>query len=327
MVVVTGGTGFLGAYIIRELVEKGYQVRALRRKKTFPSFIPAHIFEAVEWVDGDILDIVSLEDAFKDATFVVHAAAMVSYHRSDRDALYQTNVEGTANVMNIALEKGIKKMVHVSSIAAIGRDGNGDVVNEERKWTSSKYISHYSRSKHQAELEVWRAIAEGLPAVIVNPSMILGYGDWNQSSCSMFKSIHDEFPYYSNGINGFVDVEDVARATVMLMESTIHSKRFILNGENWSFHDLFNSIADEFGKKRPYLKATPFLSQVAVRIEQFKSLFGKKVMLTKETARIANSKTYFSNASVLKALPGFEFTPLEETIKKACSQYSRQQDS
>lgn len=321
MIVVTGGTGFLGAYIIRELVEKGYKVRAIRRKNSFPTFIPSSIFEKVEWFDGDILDVVSLQDAFEGANAVIHAAAMVSFHHGDKDAMFQTNVEGTANVVNIALEAGIKKLVHVSSIAAIGRTVNGDTVNEDKKWAESKTNTNYAVSKYQAELEVWRGIAEGLNAVIVNPSTILGYGDWNNSSCALFKSIYNEFPYYSNGINGFVGVEDAARAIVLLMESGISSKRFILNSENWSFRKLFDTIADAFGKKRPSREATPLLSAIAWRFEKLKGLFGKKPMLTRESAKIANSVTYYNNAGILNALPGFSFTPLEQTIKMACAQY------
>lgn len=321
MIVVTGGTGFLGAYIIKELVERGYTVRAIRRKNTFPNFIPASIVEKVEWIDGDILDVVSLQDAFEGASAVIHAAAMVSFHRNEKEAMFRTNVEGTANVVNIALESGVQKMVHVSSIAAIGRTVNGDTVTEEKKWAESKTNTNYAISKYQAELEVWRGIAEGLHAVIVNPSTILGYGDWNNSSCALFRSIYNEFPYYSNGINGFVGVEDAARAIVLLMESGINSKRFILNSENWSFKKLFDTIADAFGKKRPSREATPLLSAIAWRYEKLKGLFGKRSMLTRESARIANSVTYYNNAGILNALPGFRFTPLEETIKMACAQY------
>jgi dihydroflavonol-4-reductase len=323
MIVVTGGTGFLGAYIIKELVDRGYKVRAIRRKNNFPTFIPASIFEKVEWFDGDILDVVSLQDAFEGASAVIHAAAMVSFHRGDKEAMFQTNVEGTANVVNMALEAGIQKLVHVSSIAAIGRTVNGDTVNEEKKWAESKTNTNYAVSKYQAELEVWRGIAEGLNAVIVNPSTILGYGDWNNSSCALFKSIYNEFPYYSNGINGFVGVEDAARAIVLLMESGISSKRFILNSENWSFRKLFDTIADAFGKKRPSREATPLLSAIAWRYEKLKGVFGKKPMLTKESAKIANSVTYYNNSGILNALPGFSFTPLEQTIKMACAQYQR----
>ncbi|MGZ5248145.1 MAG: NAD-dependent epimerase/dehydratase family protein [Flavitalea sp.] len=321
MVVVTGGTGFLGAYIIRELVEKGYRVRALKRSSTIPSFIEPAIFSSVEWVDGDILDTISLEEAFEGAEAVIHSAAIVSYHSKDKEELYKVNVEGTANVVNLALEANIKRLVFVSSIASIGRSKEGDKVDEDRKWEDNNTNSHYAISKQMAEREVWRGIAEGMEAVIINPSTILGYGDWNKSSSAIFKSVYNQFPYYSNGINGFVDVEDVAKATVLLMESEISGKRFIASSENWSFKQLFYTIADSFNKKRPTIEATPFLSGLAWRLEKIKSLFGKKILLTKESAKLANSTTYFDNSRILDALPGFQFTPLTTTIERACKKY------
>ncbi len=157
----------------------------------------------------------------------------------------------------------------------------------------------------------------------MNPSTILGYGDWNGSSSSIFKNIYNGFPWYTNGINGFVDVEDVSRAIVALLESDIHSERFILNGDNWSYRYLFNTVADEFGKKRPWREATPLLGAIAWRLKMLKSLItGKKSLLTRQSAKIAQSNTRFDNSKLLKALPAFRFTPLEETIKKACKRYS-----
>jgi nucleoside-diphosphate-sugar epimerase len=169
---------------------------------------------------------------------------------------------------------------------------------------------------------VWRGIAEGLNAVILNPSTVLGFGDWNTSSCRIFKTIYDELAWYPTGVNGFVIVEDVAKAAVSLMESTISGERFLINGDNWSFQQLFNTMADNFGKKRPYREASPFMGQVAWRVEKLKSLFtGKRPLLTKATARVSYSKTYFDNHKILQTLPGFSFTPLEEGIQKACKKY------
>ena len=236
--------------------------------------------------------------------------------------MYQVNVEGTANVVNMALEKNVKRFIHISSVAALGRKTNGGHVNEEKKWEESKVNTHYAKSKYKAELEVWRGISEGLNAVILNPSTILGYGDWNRSSCAIFKNVYEEFPWYSPGINGFVDVEDVAKATLLLMEANITGQRFIINGDTWSFKKLQDTIADAFGKKRPSKQTTAFLMAVAWRLEKLKSVFtGKKPLLTKESARVAQSQTYFENDKILKALPGFSFTPLEESIKKACEKY------
>jgi dihydroflavonol-4-reductase len=322
-VLVTGGTGFLGSYILKHLVEKGYPVRAIRRsEKALPWISPA-ILNKVEWVEGDVLDVVTLQDAMEGVDVVIHSAAIVSFVKKDRKEMYQVNVDGTANVVNMALEKNVRRLVHISSVAALGRTAGGGHVNEEKKWEESKVNTNYGLSKYKGELHVWRGIGEGLEAVILNPSTILGFGDWHSGSCSIFRNVYEEFKWYSSGINGFVDVEDVANATITLMESGICEQRYIINGDTWSFKQLQDTIADEFGKKRPGRSTTPFLMALAWRMEKIKSLFtGKRPLLTKESARVAQSKTWFENDKIRRDLPGFSFTPLEETIKKACKKYT-----
>ena len=323
MILVTGGTGFLGSYIIKELVEKNHPVRAIRRSTSkLPFYIPKEIFGKVEWVEGDVLDLISLEKAMNGVDKLIHSAAVISFLKKEKKWMHQVNVEGTANVVNIALEKNISRLVHVSSVAALGRSVSGAKITEEKKWLDSKLNTHYGISKQKAEMEVWRAMGEGLNAVIANPGTLLGFGDWNTSSCRIFKNVYEEFPWWTEGINGFVDIEDAARAIVLLMESNITEERFIVTGDNWSFRQLFNSIADEFGKKHPHRKATPFLASLAWRLEKIKSLFkGTNPLLTKETARLAHTSSFFQNDKLLKALPGFSFTPLQETISKACKKY------
>lgn len=322
-ILITGGTGFLGAYIIKHLVEKGYAVKAIRRSNKLPAYISKEIFDKCEWVEGDILDVVSLEDAMDGVDTVIHSAAIVSFHKKEQKEMYKVNVDGTANVVNIALEKDVKRFVHISSIAALGRKVDGGHVNEERKWEESKINTHYAKSKYKAEIEVWRGISEGLNAVILNPSTILGYGDWNTGSSAIFKKVYEEFKWYTPGINGFVDVEDVAAATVLLMESDISEERYIINGDNWPFRKLMDTMADSFGKKKPARQTTPFLLAVAWRVEKMRSFFtGHKPVLTKESAKVAHSKTYFDNAKFLTTFPHFSFTPLEKTIQKASEKYS-----
>jgi dihydroflavonol-4-reductase len=321
-ILVTGGTGFLGAYIIRELVEKGYGVRAIRRSNKYPFYIPAAVFEKVEWMEGDVLDVPGLEEAMEGVDAVIHAAAKVSFHGGERKELFSTNIDGTANVVNIALEKNISRFIHVSSVAALGRTARSERITEDKKWEDGKQNTSYAISKYHGEVEVWRGIGEGLPAVIVNPSTILGYGDWNTSSCAIFKSVFREFPWYTNGVNGYVDVADVAGAVVALLENDITGERFILNGDNWSFRQLFDSIATGFGKKKPSREASLFLGGVAWRLERIRSFFsGKPSLLTKESARIAQSRSFFDNNKILQQLPGFRFTPLQQTVQLACKAY------
>jgi nucleoside-diphosphate-sugar epimerase len=321
IVLVTGGTGFLGAYIISELVENGYAVRAIHRNGRMPFFLPDAIREKVEWVRCDIRDPLGLEDAMAGVDAVIHAAAKVSFLKKERRELYSVNIDGTAHVVNAALTRQVPRFVHVSSVAALGRT-NGGEVSEEKSWEDSKYNTNYAISKFYGEMEVWRGIGEGLRGVIANPSTILGYGDWNHGSCALFRNAWREFPWYTEGINGFVDVTDTAKAIVRLLATDISGQRFILNGDNWSFRHLFTTIAREFGKKPPSREATPFLAGIAWRVEKIKSLLnGKPSLLTRESARVATSSTFFDNSKILRQLPDFRFTPWEETIRAACQAY------
>jgi dihydroflavonol-4-reductase len=319
---VTGGTGFLGAYLIRELLGKGYRVKALRRTDKLPVFFPAAVFDPVEWVQGDVLDIHSLETGMEGTDAVVHSAAVVSFTPGANRDMFRTNIDGTANVVNAALKTGIRKFLHISSVAALGKMATAETVDESAEWEDSPLNTRYGKSKYAGEMEVWRGIGEGLNAVIVNPSTILGYGDWKTSSCAIFKNVYDGFPWYSTGTTGFVAVTDVAVAAIRLLESGISGERFLLNTANWSFREVFNCIADAFGKKHPGLRATPRLAAIAWRIEKVKSMFtGRPPLLTKETAKLALATSRFDNSKVGNALPGFTFTPLETCIGDACNHY------
>ena len=321
-ILVTGGTGFVGSYIIKHLIEKNYAVKGLRRSHKLPDYIPGEVFQKVEWVNGDVLDVVSLQEAMEDVQAVIHSAAIVSFTRRDRKKMYQVNVDGTANVVNVCLEKNVSRLIHISSVAAVGRIAGGGEVTEDRQWQDSNINTHYARSKFKAELEVWRGAGEGLSTVILNPSTVLGFGDWNIGSSRIFKNIYEEFPWYTNGVNGFVDVEDVARVVELLLHSTITEERYIVNGATWSFKRLMDTIAHEFGKRPPSRPTNAFMMALAWRMEKLKSVFTRKApLLTKESAKVAMSKTWFLSDKLLKALPGFSFTDMEETIKMACEKY------
>lgn len=325
-ILVTGGTGFLGAWIIRALVRKGYQVRAIRRATSeLPDFIDSSILQKVEWVEGDILDITSLQEAMSGIDAVIHSAAIVSFLAAEREAMYATNINGTANVVNLCLELSVKRFVYISSVAALGRTSDGERVNEKKSWEETGVHTHYAITKYRAEMEVWRAMAEGLDGVILNPSTIIGFGNWHNSSCAIFKHAYEEFPWYTNGVNGFVAVKDVASATIALLESNISTERFIINGANWSFRQLLNTIAAGFGKKPPHRQASRIVGQLAWRLEKIKSwLSGKKPLLTRESAKIAQSVTYYNSDKLLETLPGFQYSSLESAISESCRQYLAQ---
>ncbi|GAC1418572.1 MAG: NAD-dependent epimerase/dehydratase family protein [Flavisolibacter sp.] len=319
---VTGATGFLGGYILKNLLKKGYAVRAVRRKTEFPFNWDGDFTGVVEWVNGDILDVKFVEEILKEVDYIIHAAAMVSFSSKQRAQMYQVNIEGTANIVNMAIENKVARLLHVSSVAALGRTKTKELVDEQRKWEDNTDMTHYAISKHRGEMQVWRAFAEGLNGIIINPSTILGYGNWHQSSCALFKSSYKEFPWYPTGVNGFVGVEDVAEVVVQLLMSDLNHQKFLVNADNWSFQQLGVRLADHFNKKRPSRKAGYFEIALAWRAEYLKSLLsGNPALLTRETAKLALSQTMFSNAALKTALPAFEFTPLDRVIESACVKY------
>lgn len=315
-VLVTGGAGLLGSALISQLLSHGKKVTAIYNNKIPVGFEKA----ALKTVKCNILDVIGLEEVMEGVDELYHCAGKVSFAPGKVQELFKINVEGTANVVNAALNAGVKKMVHVSSVAALGRIREVEPITETMQWTEETSNSKYGQSKYLGELEVWRGIAEGLNAVIVNPSIILGPGDWNESSTEIFRSVYHESPWYTDGTTGFVDAADVAKAMILLMESEISAERFILSGENKSYQELFNKIADAFNKKRPSKKVTPLLAAIVWRLESVKSRVTKKSpLITKETAATALAKVTFDNSKIKKFLPTFNFRPLDETIHATCT--------
>lgn len=315
MILVTGGSGLLGEELIRQLLAKGYQVKALHHRTALPVYQSPNFTP----VSCDILDVVGLEEAMQGVDEVYHCAGYVSFLPGDTQKLFKINVEGTANMVNAALDAGVKKFCFVSSVAALGRIRTGEVIHEKMQWSKETSNSKYGQSKYLAEMEVWRGIAEGLNAVMVNPSIILGAGDWNSGSSAIFQSAYNNFPWYTKGSTGFVDVRDVASAMISLMEHDIFSERFIISGHNANYRDVFNMMARAFGKKIPHREVTPLMSNIIWRLEKLKSMLtGKKPLVTRETTLTAMTKTEFDNSKLLKFLPGFAYRPLEHTISETC---------
>ena len=313
-ILVTGAAGLVGNELLKQLLNAGKKVRAAYHSTSISFSHPS-----LEIVQCDILDVAALEEVMNGISYVYHSAALVSYDPKDKQKLLKINIEGTANVVNACIEAEVEKLVYVSSVAALGRIRNDEMVTEKMNWTEETSNSVYGQSKYYGEMEVWRGIGEGLKAVIVNPSLIIGGDNWEESSSAIFKNAYDEFRWYTNGVSGFVDVRDVARAMILLMDSKISSQRFILSGENLPFREVFTYIANCFGKKPPSKKVTPLLAEIVWRIEAVKSwLTGKKNLLTKETARTAQTKVFFDNNKILKALPQFHFTKIKDAIEFTC---------
>lgn len=317
MIFITGASGLVGSHLIKSLLGQGKQVVALYRNR-IPQFEGAH---KVRWVEGDLLDVSSLETAMEGVTQVYHCAAIVSFSPKDRQNMLFSNQEGTANVVNVCLDKKIQKLVYVSSVAALGRIREDKPIDETMNWTPESSNSVYGQSKFLAETEVWRGMAEGLNIAIVNPVIILGAGDWSKGSTEIFKSAYDSFPWYTEGVSGFVDVLDVVDIMQMLMDSNIVGERFILSAEDVPYKTIFTKIAIAFNSRPPYKRVTSFLANIVWRIEALKGVFtGKAPLLTKETAATAQAIVHFNNHKLLKAFPTFSYRSLDETIKRTCSE-------
>ncbi len=332
MILVTGATGLVGSHLLYQLVKKGEMVKALYRnqhkidsvKKIFSYYEKDtdDLLQKINWAEGDILDLYSLNEAFKDVTQVYHCAAIVSF--SDKNQLISENVQGTENVVTLCLEHKIEKLCHVSSIASLGGEANGDLITENSIWSSARNHSSYAISKFKSEMVVWRAMQEGLNAVIVNPSVIIGPGFWNTGSGSLFTRAAKGVKYYTTGATGFIDVRDVASSMIRLMESDISEERFILNAENLSYKDLFTIVAGAMGAKEPTKQATRKMLGFISALEYFVSRLGlKKRELTKDVVRAGFSKSKYANKKI-KNLTGVEFTPIKTSIQETANKFKQE---
>lgn len=323
MNLVTGATGLLGTRVVFDLLQKGQKVRAAKRKnsdlETMSSVFKYYgdkelfLFKQIDWVDLDLLDVSNVYESLEGVSKVFHCAAIVSFHYSDYELMYQTNVIGTRNMVNSALERKVDYFVHVSSTAAIGKNKE-EFQRESNAWKTDDKNSYYSLSKHGAEQEVWRGIEEGLRAVIVNPCIIIGPSNWNRSSTSLFKTIKKGLKFYTTGANAYVDVRDVSEIMQTLVEKEIHTDRFLCIGENMTYLELFTKIAKAFSVKAPHIEAKAWQANIVWRLEDIKyRLTGKKPVITKETARSAQQVTKFSNEKVCEKL-GFKFRSVQEAV-------------
>lgn len=331
MILVTGATGLVGAHLLFNLCNAEDKIRATKRdrsdldlvKKIFSYYTDEvdPLFKKIEWVDAELLNITELEDAFIGITKVYHCAAWVSFNPKRKHQMIANNVSSTANIVNLCVAHKVKKLCHVSSVAAIGRTENEPLINENSAWLDGPENSNYAISKYNSELEVWRGIEEGLNAVIVNPTIILGPGAWKKGSSVIFHTIAKGMPFYTTGTNGFVDVRDVAKVMVELMGSTIHSERFILCSESIPFKQTFDYIADALGKKRAHIKVGNFLNALGWRVAKVISIITRKApMLTKETAKAGNRISIYENDKIKKNLKT-EFIPVEQSCKDFSKMY------
>ncbi len=321
---ITGISGLVGSAIARNFLQKGLIVKALVRENSDLSLIQ-DIVSRITLFEGDILDILSLENAMEDVDYVVHSAAIVSFSPNDRTKMEKVNIEGTANVVNVCLSRKVKKLCFISSISALGRPSKMDdifnlevKIDEMQKWTESDSNSHYAKTKYLAEAEVWRGEAEGLKIIVVNPTIVLGEGDWLKSSTKLFKYVFDEKPFYTAGYLNYVDVLDLAEIVEKLTVSEISGERFAVTAGLVSYKEFFERIAIKINKKPPYFLVKPWLMAIVWRFESLKSwLFGSIPLITKETAKTSSLKILYSNNKISNTL-NYRFKDLDQTLERVC---------
>jgi len=331
MILVTGGTGLVGSHLLYLLTQQNDTVKAIYRseksleavKKVFSYYTEeaGTLFSKIEWVLADITNICSLENAFESVTNVYHAAALVSFDPKEYRVMRQVNIDGTANVVNLCIDKKIQKLCFVSSIATLGEKTTSKEIDEDNEWSSEGNNSGYSITKHGAEMEVWRATQEGVDVVIVNPGVILGAGFWNTNTGKFFSQVDKGFRFYTKGVTGFIGVIDVVKIMLQLMNSNLKNERFVLVSENKSFKKVFSLIAESLEKKKPTIRVSKIITSLVWRVDFIISkITGKKSLLTKENAISLHTKTYYNSKKLQKQL-GYTFQPINEVIKETSKYY------
>jgi len=331
MILVTGSTGLVGTHLLLELAKKHHKIRAIHRASsnlqavidTFALYVddPLPYYDKIEWIEADITDFETLLQALDGVDQVYHTAAFVSFDPRDRHALIRSNVGGTANLVNACLEKKVKKLCYVSSTAALGNAPPGMQITEDMMWPHSKNRSAYSVSKYQSEMEIWRGIAEGLQAVIVNPSIIIGPGDWKRSSSYLFSAVWKGMKFYTEGVTGYVDIRDVVHAMIYLMDGHFSSERYTLSAENLSYRQVLEMIASALDRPPPRIRATPFLIALAWRMSWLISKFnGKPRSITRDTVKSSKRKVLFSNEKIRQAV-GIDFIPVKQSVQDTANHF------
>ena len=329
MILVTGGTGLVGAHLLLHLIESrdsgSEKIRAIYRtiesiektRSLFHLYKKINLFEFIQWIHADIVDVPSLEKAFAGISQVYHCAALISFDPKDEEKIRKINIEGTANIVNFCLSYHIQKFCYVSSIAALGDLASHEtIITEETDWNPEKPHSDYAISKYGAEMEVWRGQQEGLNILIVNPGVIIGPGFQEQGSGLLFKKVANGLSFYTLGTTGFVAVSDVVRICSELMNSDIKNERFTLIAENITFRDILNSIADALHVQKPTKHAKPYLMELVWRFDWILSvLFGHKRQFTRATAKASYSKGIYSNQKIKDTLNA-EFADIKGYIKE-----------
>lgn len=315
MILITGANGLIGSFLLKNLLNLGFKAKGLVRPYSDLGLLNTEARQNL--VEADLLDLESLETAFEDITTVVHTAAVVSFHSRDIETMHRVNIEGTKNLVNTSLKYGINYFLHLSSVSALGTGTNGIKIDEKVNWKSEE-TSKYGESKFQGELEVWRAYAEGLPALILCPSTTLGPGDWNRSSTQLFKYAWEENKYYSEGILNYIDLRDLTDIIIQFLKEKKTGEKYIVSAGSVRYKEFFDKVANNFSVNPPWKKITRNKAKIAVLLAKIQSLFtGKKPFITKEVARNSLSEHIYDNSRIKKSL-NFDFRSLDDSIKWTC---------
>lgn len=330
MILVTGGTGLVGSHLLYHLCLQNVAIRAIYRtksslenvKKVFRYYTEnENLFSKIEWYQADITDVPKMIPAFSDVKHVYHCAAFISFNHKDYRKMRKVNIHGTAIIVNLCIAAKIEKLCFVSSIAAVGDSLKGKIVTEENEWNKELDNSGYSITKFGAEMEVWRASQEGVDVVVVNPGVILGSGFWNSGSGKLFSQVNNGFRFYTEGVTGFVSVQDVVKPMILLMNSPVKNERFILISENKSFKEIFFLIADTLGKSRPSIKIKPWQTNLFWRFAWCVSKIARKEpLLSKYSARSAHSVAEYSSEKIQKKI-NYQFEDLEKSVQRISKRY------
>ncbi|WP_455168565.1 NAD-dependent epimerase/dehydratase family protein, partial [Aegicerativicinus sediminis] len=325
----------IGAHLLYKLVSEGETVRAIYRRQKKLKLVEQLfclysedanvLYNKIDWIEADLNDIPALERAFEGVTTVYHLAAFVSFEPDKYQLLRKINIEGTANIVNIAISNKVEKLCFASSVAAIGQEvAEGDPITEESPWSTEKDHNVYAISKYGAEKEVWRGTQEGLDAVIVNPGVVIGPGFWKSgSSGSLITKVHKGIKYYTTGSTGYIDVIDLVEVMTFLMKSEIKNERYILVSENLTFKQFLNHITKALGIPPPSKKANKTLLEIGWRLDWLaKKLFGKRRSLTKQLTESLTTLSNFDNSKIKRIYP-HEFKPMEVSIKETVEKYKK----
>lgn len=333
MNVITGGTGSVGMHLVATWLAAGEPVRVFARPqaersrlRNFLAHALAHdpgAFDRLEWAEGDLMDGIALEEAFAGAKRVVHAAAVVSFHRRDAVHMMRANRDGTANVVNAMLATGVGELVYISSVAALGRKPGEPVVHEETVFEDGPAVSAYARSKYRAELEVWRGQEEGLRVLVLNPVIVIGPGDYARSSAALLSQVANGLRFFPTGSNGFVAAQDVADAAWQLLQSGAWGHRFVVCGFHATYREVLDALADALETQRPRFAVRPWMAGIAWRVARLvEFVTGHPAFATRDALATSARNHRYSSEKLTNRI-GLAFTPLQPAAKRAADHYLR----